>query len=362
VKRSETTIKLLEAQGKEYKAEGKTIKVYYKAKRLKPRIPEEKEFKRKLRDKLMATWRQTRYATHYVDSAIRTAYQIIKSWKTNYLKGKRKRRKPVVRKRFARIKNTLFRLRNGELILTVIPRQKYLRFKLKDKWFQSRIKGWSLGEIILRDHEVILMFTKERKDSEAKGVIGWDMNLLSMDGFGEEGYIKVSLRELYRVHITYHNMRRRIQKLLRMKPKYAKRLLRRLRMRERNRVRDYIYKLTTEIARRYGGYIHVFEDLEKEGMYNRSKKHNRSIGLHDWRWLVNVLSYKVRVVQVDPRLTTRTCSRCGSLDTAAGGGVGVCRECGLRIDRQLNAAINIYLKGRDLEPSFWFGGRLWCRG
>ena len=183
------------------------------------------------------------------------------------------------------------------------------------------------------------MFTRERKDSEAKGVIGWDMNLLSMDGFGEEGYIKVSLKELYRVHITYHNMRRRIQKLLRTKPKYARRLLMRLRERERNRVRDYIYKLTTEIARRYGGYTHVFEDLEKEGMFNWSKKHNRSIGLHDWRRLVSVLSYKVRVVQVDPRLTTRTCSRCDSLDIVVDNDVVICRECGLGIDRQLNATI-----------------------
>ena len=60
-------------------------------------------------------------------------------------------------------------------------------------------------------------------------------------------------------------------------------------------------------------------------------------------------------MEIDPRNTTKTCSRCGSLDTVIKNGSVACRKCGLLINRQLNAAINIYLKGMSMEPSF----RVW---
>jgi len=261
---SRKSVKLLKLQGKRFRILGKKILVFYKAERLIPRIPKSAEFVREMRNYLMSIWRRTPYATHYVDSAIRTAYWILESWRTNYLHGKFGGNKPVIKKRFARIKNTLFRVRDGELILTVIPKQKYLRFSIRNTWFYNRIKSWKLGEIILKDHEVILMFTKEKEEIETKGAIGWDMNIFSMDGFGDDGYIQISLKELFRIHIVYHNRRREIQRLLKTNPKLAIRLLRKLSIRERDKIRDLIHKLTTDIARRYSNCLHVFEDLEKE--------------------------------------------------------------------------------------------------
>ncbi len=352
VPKTEKNIKLLKLQGKKFKVYGRKIYVYYVAKRRIPRIPNSAEFKRKLRDYLQAFWKKTPYASHYVDSAIRTAYWILSSWRENYLNGKFRRRKPVVKKRFARIKNSLFRVRDGELILTVIPRGLYLKFRLDDKWFFDRVRDWKLGEIILKDDELILMFTREKEEEGFDKVIGWDMNIFTMDGYGDEvGAVKISLKELYRIHITYHNKRRKVQRLLNKNPKQAKKLLKKISKRERNKVRDLIYKLTTRIAREFSDYIHVFENLNKETMYNRSKKHNRNIALHDWRKIVEVLKYKVRVIEIDPKFTTKTCSRCGSLNTVVKNGTVKCLDCGLEIDRQLNASINIYLKGKGLEPS-----------
>jgi len=285
-----------------------------------------------------------------VDSAIRTAYWILESWRENYLNGKFGRNKPIIKKRFARIKNSLFRVRDGELILTVVPRQVYLRFRIDSNWFYDRVRDWKLGEIILKDKELILMFTKEIEDENINKVISWDMNMFTMDGFGDEiGVVKKSIRELYRIHITYHNKRRKVQKMLNKNPKQARRLLKKINKREKDKVRDFIYKFTTELAREFSDYIHVFEDLNKEVMYNRSKKHNRSIALHNWRRIVEVLKYKVKVIEVDPKFTTKTCSRCGSLDTIIRNGTVICKECGLKINRQLNAAINIYLKGKGLK-------------
>ncbi|MGC8613553.1 MAG: zinc ribbon domain-containing protein [Conexivisphaera sp.] len=49
-------------------------------------------------------------------------------------------------------------------------------------------------------------------------------------------------------------------------------------------------------------------------------------------------------IEVDPYLTSRTCSRCGCADGDLRGAVFEREACGLRIDRQLNAAVNIYMR------------------
>jgi hypothetical protein len=57
-----------------------------------------REYKKKLRDSLLE---DLPYAAHWVDSAIKTAYSIFKSWRKNYVKGERKRNKPTARRLFA---------------------------------------------------------------------------------------------------------------------------------------------------------------------------------------------------------------------------------------------------------------------
>jgi len=83
------------------------IERYLKGRRrLIPKIPKDNNFKHHcLRVLLMKDWN---FSKHYVDSAIKQAYSIIKSWRRNYIKGERKRKKPIVKKRFVRIKETLY--------------------------------------------------------------------------------------------------------------------------------------------------------------------------------------------------------------------------------------------------------------
>jgi putative transposase len=65
------------------------------------------KYKKKLRESLLQEWP---YAAHWVDSAIKTAYSIFKSWRKNYVKGERKRRRPTARRLFVRAKQTLIKL------------------------------------------------------------------------------------------------------------------------------------------------------------------------------------------------------------------------------------------------------------
>ncbi|MGC9016230.1 MAG: zinc ribbon domain-containing protein, partial [Conexivisphaera sp.] len=99
------------------------------------------------------------------------------------------------------------------------------------------------------------------------------------------------------------------------------------------------------------GEVNGFEGLDKGGMLTRSHSWNRRIADTDWRGIAARVSMGGGAVEVDPRLTSRTCSRCGWVDRDLRGAVFECEACGLRIDRQLNAAVNIYMRMEGVPHS-----------
>jgi len=308
--------------------------------RLIPMIPKSREFRKALRNNLLRGWG---FAAHYVDSAIKTAYSIINSWRRNYIKGKRRRSKPVVKRAFVRVKETLYRFRNEKIVITIKPYQLYLEFDLSRAWFRKRVEGCDLGELILKEDELIVTFRRPSNAQPSKK-IAWDLNLLSMDGFCDIGWVRVDLKPLYTLHITYENLRRKIQRLSKKKPKTARRLMQKYSLRYRSRVKDFLHKLTTELANEFGDYEHGFENLEKRGMFGRCKTKNRVISRQNWKQIVALMSYKASVRLLNPYNSTKTCPRCGGRMKHRKGQVLECGRCGLTINRQLNASINLYLR------------------
>ena len=321
---------------------GRKVKKYYHVKRLIPVIPKTREFKRNLRNELLKDWS---YAAHYVDSAIKTAYSILNSWRRNYLKGRMKRNKPRVKRKFVRVKETLYVYRDGRIRVTVKPRERYLEFDLSRAWFKNRVRGWDLGELILKEDELILTFKKLIVEEKPVVCIGWDLNKCSMDGFSPKyGWIKIDLRQLYHIHRVHEIKMKKAQSKASKKPS-VKPIVSKHGRRERNRARDFVHKLTTQLVRIFPNAIHGFEDLNKQGMRNRSKKHNRDISKQNWKQIVQLMSYKGRVKLVDPRNTSSTCPMCGGrLLKLRKGQVVKCKKCGLTLDRQLCGAINVYLR------------------
>jgi len=210
--------------------------------RLLPMIPKSNEFKRDLRDKLLVDWN---YASHYVDSAMKVAYSIISSWKRNYVKGRRRRDKPAVKRSFVRVKETLYVYKNGKIRITVKPRELYLEFDISKTWFMRRVEGCDLGELILKEDELIITFRVPLSDREETEYIGWDLNMHSLDGFSPKyGWIKIDLSRLYHIHRVHEVKRRKTQRRAVKKPS-LKHVVSRHGEREINRARDFVHKLTT---------------------------------------------------------------------------------------------------------------------
>ena len=145
------------------------------------------------------------------------------------------------------------------------------------------------------------------------------------------------------------------------------RMLARERERQRIRNRNQCHRLTTDLVRNYG---HIAVEalripnmvksakgtLEEPGTNVVAKSGlNRSIVEQTWGVIRQQLLCKAEwagrvYVEVDPRNTSRTCHRCGSLEPEqAEYRLFRCSACGLEADRDVNAAINI-LKRSEGPP------------
>ena len=120
--------------------------------------------------------------------------------------------------------------------------------------------------------------------------------------------------------------------------------------------RNYLHRLTAELVKMYD-FI-VVERLKTKNML-RNRKLARSISEQSWDRCITLLDEKAEsaggeVVYVDPRGTSQECSGCGAVvKKSLSVRVHKC-ECGVEMDRDVNAAINILHRG--LSPVA--GGRL----
>ena len=111
-----------------------------------------------------------------------------------------------------------------------------------------------------------------------------------------------------------------------------------------NQRTDFAHKLSRQLADRYSTIT-----FEKLNILNMVKNHHLAKSIVDasWNKLIQYTTYKAeeaggKVVLVGPKNTSQMCSRCGML-VKKGLSVRVhqCWNCGLVIDRDLNAALNI---------------------
>ena len=118
-------------------------------------------------------------------------------------------------------------------------------------------------------------------------------------------------------------------------------------MRLSNKRHDYINKTVHEIASARPEYI-VIEDLNVSGML-KNRHLSRAIAECEFYYFRALLERKCREYGIELRIANRfyasskTCSRCGHVkrDLKLSDRVYECAECGLLIDRDYNAALNL---------------------
>ena len=132
-----------------------------------------------------------------------------------------------------------------------------------------------------------------------------------------------------------------------------------------NQTNDYLHKITDKLVN--SGYTSFA--VEKLQIQNMVKNHRlaKSINYASWNKFFQLLSYKaesagMKVAEVDPKNTSKTCSNCGNIQTMPlSKRIYFCEGCGMQEDRDINASINIlkratvgqtgrYVQGDSLRP------------
>jgi len=131
------------------------------------------------------------------------------------------------------------------------------------------------------------------------------------------------------------------------KTRKSKRVVAKVHERIANKRRDFAHQHSRRIVNEFD--VICLEDLNVQGMV-RNHSLAKSISDVAWSQFKQFIAYKAegagkRAILVDPRNTSKACSRCGILvEKSLSDRMHRC-SCGLEIDRDLNAAYNILRLG-----------------
>ena len=165
-------------------------------------------------------------------------------------------------------------------------------------------------------------------------------------------YPKEVVREYYRIRKLSHYLDKKVKNsnnYKKLKKKFDKAY-----KRMNGLKRNFIHQETTKLARQYHIVIEdiSFQDISKDKK-NKKKKFIRRMSILAPKYLFEEqLEWKCQkfgsyFIKVNPRNTSRTCSACGQIhDMKLNDRMMIC-SCGNKMDRDINAAINIKNAGMN---------------
>jgi len=304
----------------------------------------------KLRDRIYKELQQ-RYGvlSCFPYSVAEIAWSIVK-------KHKRWHRKPYAKRPMFKMDAANFTLnysilslpyKQGERVHVPLSYGEYQRSFLMDNTLKR-------GSVTMTETSIVIAFSKESPNNEPSTKVGYDLNEKSI--VGSDG-TKHDLSEVARLHALYGIRRSRFygrhpfDRRLKMKFASSKR--------EKERVSQVLHRVSTLIVKnakanneaivleRLKGIRYAHQRGNGEALARR-----RSIALWPFRMLQSFIDYKARwagvpIEYVSASFTSKKCNACGFINhkLKLTERSWLC-PCGAKLDRDLNAAINIERRGK----------------
>jgi putative transposase len=293
------------------------------------------------------------YAKHLV-SAFEVAGSNLKNHRKRVRRGATVRI-PFVRRLMMKAENQAYKLdRKSGVIDLPIRAGCHVELRLIVSQYHRKFlddMALTLGSLTVLPNRVMVAFRKdESKPFVPESALSFDTNERSLDGVFVEGdvtnAVKAEFPDIAIIQQRHHDRRRRLQKKKAHDRRISRELCRREGAREQHRVDYRLHQVANSVlkfAEERKSAI-VLEDLK--GMRRkRSKELNRRLSMWPRRKLHQIIEYKAQwkgipVVKVDPRNSSRTCPICGRIQDSRMGAEFKC-ECGWRLDRHINASINL---------------------
>jgi putative transposase len=322
------------------------------------RIPSPIQLRREVRE-----WFYSRYdyARHHINSVCRTAVAMLRSYRKNH---HGELRIPQVKRLAMRIDGELFRMvdGDGDIRVTLQPNHyAWIPINRANKHYEEYSMGRP-SELLVTGTKICLTFVvgKEKK-LLGRELIASDLNFSSVDstraafrdGTAELVSVRTeSIRRITMVQNDFSRRRRMLQQHVRNLQKRATKI-RETRGRQRNRIKDTLHKLSTEIVKANPDASFVFENLKgirRNGENNTGRRFRTYLNRWPYRMYQSMVEYKSpkRLVYVSPRGTSSECPVCGEELEHPTWAVSRCNKCGVDYDRNRLASLAILCRGLRL--------------
>lgn len=213
-------------------------------------------------------------------------------------------------------------------------------------WLSRPIDGTIKTIIIKRDNigDFYIFITIEKEESKFNVTSGKSVGI----DFGLKKFLTLSDKtevESPLYHLKNLTQQKRLNRNLSAKKKgsngrkRAKLQLAKLHIKTANQRRDYFHKLSNDLANKYDNIF--IEDLNMKAM---QMMWGRKISDLAFSEFVDILEYKANVTKIDRFFpSSKTCSNCGAVKKELDLKTRIyeCDSCNFKIDRDLNASINI---------------------
>jgi putative transposase len=295
------------------------------------------------------------YSQHLV-SAFEVAGGVLKNYRRRVRKGVACRI-PYVKRLMMKAENQAYKLdRKSGIIDLPIRAGCHVKLNLIVSQYHRKYLDdttLSLGSLTLLPDRVIIALKKGAPSPyNPESIISLDTNERSLDGVFVQGHseaavtVKAEFSDVAIIQQRHHDRRRRLQKKKAHDRRTSRILCRREGTREHHRIEHRLHQVADAILSFAEGKKSavVLEDLT--GIrFKRGKDLNRRLSLWPRRKLHQIIEYKAQwrgipVVKVDPRYSSRKCPICGRIQGSRMGTEFEC-ECGWRLDRHINASLNL---------------------
>jgi len=294
------------------------------------------------------------YSQHLV-SVFEVAASVLKNHRRRVRKGKADR-VPYVKRLFMKTENQAYKLdRERGVIDLPIRAGCHVELRLVLSEYHRGFlddPSYSLGSLTLFPDRVVIAFRKmEPRPYVPETVVSLDTNERSLDGVfvmgGSMVPVKAKFADVAIIQQRHNDRRKGLQKRKSHDRRTSRRLCRREGKREHDRVeyrRHQVANAVVDFAEENKAAI-VLEDLNGVFKPREDKALNRRLSMWPRRKLHQFIEYKAKwrgipVHKVDPRNSSRKCPVCGRLQDSRKGTEFVC-ECGWRLDRHINASLNL---------------------
>ena len=243
-----------------------------------------------------------------------------------------------------------------------LPKLGFVKFK-KSREISGNIKSVTVSKNILNRYYISVLCEVEiQKISELDTQIGIDLGLKEFcvtsnnEFVSNHRYLKRSEQKLKKAQRKLSKCKRKSKNKFKQQKKVFK-----LYEKVRNQRLDFLHKLSTKLINE--NQIICLEDLQVKNMV---KNHclAKSISDVSWSKFVELIKYKCNwygreLIQIDKFFpSSKICSGCGNIkkDLTLEGREYHCSYCGIIIDRDYNAALNILREGLRILKNRWDSG------